>query len=169
MILPFKSIEALSVAEAIKSITTAPKKQIRDIKLFDFIMQGGTEISGVHGIYFYFAPDGETCLYVGKNSSQQYIERIPWHFAISEGSWQNHFLKYFRKYYNYGTLFEAAKKIGDCHILLMPVDAELIKNSEKFFRVFQNPQFNTLAAWRHLLDSVPLECNVKEAIQTRFN
>ena len=158
----------MSIAEANKAISAAPKKLLRDIKLFDFIMQDGAEIPGVHGIYFYFAPDAETCLYVGKNSSQQFIERIPWHFAISEGSWQNHFLKYFRKHHNFGTLFEAAKDIGDCHILLMPIDAELIKNSEKFFRVFQKPQFNTLAAWGHLLNSVQLENNIKEAIQTSF-
>lgn len=168
MILPFRSIEALSVSEACKAISAAPKKRLRDARLFDFIMQDSAELPGLHGIYFYFAPDNETCLYVGKNSSQQFIERIPWHFAVSEGSWQNHFLKYHRKHTNAESLFAAAKSAGDCHVLLMPVEDDLIAIAEKFFRVFQKPRFNTLASWCHLLDSVPPDRNVREAIKTSF-
>jgi len=169
LILPFTTIENLSVSEACKAIAAAPKKRLRDAKLFDFIMQDGAELPGLHGIYFYFAPDDRTCLYVGKNSSQQFIERIPWHFAVSEGSWQNHFLKYYRKHHNSNSLFNAAKAAGDCYILLVPIEDELITSAEKFFRVFQKPQFNTLASRRHLFNSVPTETNVREAITRSFN
>lgn len=123
-------------------------------------MHNGKELpDGVHGIYFFFAPDSETCLYVGKNSSPQFVERIPWHFAISENSWQNHFLKYFKKDRNCSSLFEAAQDAGDCQILLMPTpqDNDLIATIEWLFRFFQKPKFNALASGRHFrfLRSIP--------------
>jgi hypothetical protein len=166
MILPFSSIEASSIHEACSAIAAAPKKRLRDAKLFDFIMQDGME----HGIYFFFAPDSTTCLFVGKNSSQQFIERIPSHFAISEASWMNHFLKRYRIQHQSISLFEAAKDAGDCHILLMPVEDDLIAKAEKFFRIFQKPQFNTLkkASARRFLSSIPLDMNLGEVLRNNL-
>ena len=168
MILPFSSIEASTIQQACTTILTAPKKRLRDAKLFDFIMQDGIELLGVHGVYFFFAADNATCLYVGKNSSPQFIERIPWHLALGEDSWQNHFLKYYRKQYQLASLFEAAKAAGDCHILLMPAPHEIIAKAEKFFRVFLKPRFNTLTSGRRFLNSIPLDMNVGEAIRHRI-
>lgn len=166
MILPFSSIDTSSIKEGCSAIAAAPKKRLRDAKLFDFIMHDGVPLVGVHGIYFFFASDNSTCLYVGKNSSMQFIERIPWHFAIAEASWQNHFLKYYRKTYQLDSLFEAAKGAGDCHILLMPVDrGDLITKAERFFRVFQKPQFNSLSSANRYINSIPLDINLGEVIR----
>jgi hypothetical protein len=172
MIVPFSSIERLSIHEACSAIVSAPKKRLRDAKLFDFIIQGGKELTdGVHGIYFFFAPDNTTCLYVGKSSSMQFIERIPWHFAIGEASWQNHFLKYYKKDRQCSSLFEAAKETEDCQILLMPVeDALITEKSEKFFRIFQKPQFNTLQSRRYrlLASSISINAKLGEVVRDTF-
>lgn len=169
MIIPFSSIESSTIQQACTTIRAASKKRLRDAKLFDFIMQDGIEIPGVHGVYFFFAADNETCLYVGKNSSPQFIERIPWHFALGEESWQNHFLKYYRRHYQSASLFEAAQAAGDCHILLMPALHEVIAKAETFFRVFLKPRFNTLASGRRFLNliRIPLDSNLGEAIRCR--
>lgn len=168
MILPFSSIEGSTIEQACSTIAAAKKKRLGDAKLFDFIMQDDSELPGLHGIYMFFDADSATCLYVGKNSSPQYIERIPWHFAVSEGSWQNHFLKYYRTHHQSPSLFEAAQGARNCHILLMPVPHELITKTEKFFRVFQKPLFNKLSASGRYLNSIPLDTNVGDAIRTRI-
>jgi hypothetical protein len=164
LILPFSSIEALSIHEACSAVAAAPKKRLRDAKLFDFFMLDGMQLPGMHGIYFFFAPDNTTCLYVGKNSSMQFVERIPWHFAIDEASWMNHFVKYYRTHHQSPSLFEAAKDAGDCHILLMPVESELIAKVERFFRVFQKPQFNSIEFIPRYLKASPLDAKIGEVI-----
>ena len=171
--MPFRSIEALSIHEAVSAISAAPKKRLRDVHLFDFIMHDGKELpDGVHGIYFFFAPDGTTCLYVGKNSSPQFIERIPWHLAISETSWQNYFLKYYKKDREFTSLFEAAKDAGDCQILLMPTPPEdgLIAKAEWLFRFFQKPEFNALASGGRfrILSSVPPNAVLGEVVRNKL-
>lgn len=169
MILPFSSVEHLSIRDGCAAIVAAPKRRLADAKLFDFIMQEGAPLPGVHGVYFYFAADGTTCLFVGKNSSQQFIERIPWHFAVSDGSWQNHFLRYYRTHHHSESLFEAAKAAGDCYILLMPVlPHEVIGRAERFFRVFQQPRFNTLSSGKRLTASIGLDMNLGEIVRKGF-
>ena len=168
MILPFNSIEGSSIQQACSTISAAPKKRLGDLKLFDIIMQDGLEPPATHGIYFFFDADKTTCLYVGKNASQQFIERIPWHFALSESSWMNHFLKYYKKHHQSPSLFEAARGASDCYILLMPVPDELIAKAEKFFRVFLKPRFNSLASASRLLNSIPSDTNLGEAIRNRI-
>ncbi len=168
MILPLSSVEHLSIRDGCAAIAAAPKRRLADVKLFDFIIQDGAPLPGVHGIYFYFAPDGTSCLYVGKNSSQQFIERIPWHFALSDGSWQNHFLKYYRTHNHSESLFEAAKAAGDCQILLMPVAHELVGKAERFFRVFQQPRFNTLSSGKRLTTAITSEMIVGQVVERGF-
>jgi hypothetical protein len=169
LIVPFRSIEGLSIQDACSAIVAAPKTPLREVRLFDFIMHEGKElIDGVHGLYFVFSPDRTTCLYVGKNSSPQFIERIPAHFAISEASWLNHFLKYYKKDRQLSSLFEAAKDAGDCHILLMLIrdDEILIAKAEWLSRFFQKPKFNSLASGRNFsrLSSIEPSTILGEAI-----
>jgi hypothetical protein len=144
MILDFSKIEHLPVGDARSAIASAPKMRLGEIKIYDLI----TEDS--HGIYLFFSPDSTTCLYVGKNSSMQFVERIPLHFAIGETSWQNHFLKKYRNHYKSGSLPDTAKAVSGCHILLMPVRKyELIAKAEKFFRVVQKPVLNELKSYKY--------------------
>lgn len=160
MILDFSKIEHLPVGDACSTIASAPKMRLGEIRIYDLI----TEDS--HGVYFFFGPDRTTCLYVGKNSSMQFVERIPHHFATDQTSWQNHFLKKYRDHYTSGSLPETTKAVRDCHILLMPVRRyELIVRAERFFRVFQEPVLNELkSAKAKLLKSAPDFKSVGDAI-----
>jgi hypothetical protein len=169
LIVPFRSIEGLSIQDACSAIAAAPKTLLREVKLFDFIIHEGRELTdGVHGLYFFFSPDRTASLYVGKNSSPQFIERIHAHFAISEASWLNHFLKYYKEDRQFTSLFEAAKDAGDCHLLLMPIrdDEVPIAKAEWLFRFFQKPNFNSLASGRNFgrLSSIPPSTILGEAI-----
>lgn len=57
LIVPFRSIEGLSIQDACSAIVAAPKTPLREVRLFDFIMHEGKElIDGVRGLYFFFFP-----------------------------------------------------------------------------------------------------------------
>jgi hypothetical protein len=77
----------------------------------------------------------------------------------------NHFLKYYKKHYQTTSLFEAAKGAGDCYILLMPVEGDLIVKAERVLRVFQKPKFNTLETRRQLFSSIPLDTSIGDALR----
>ncbi len=144
--LPFSEIAELTVSAACAEVKGARKKRLADVRLFDLVLQDQPN----QGIYFFFAPEpDECCLYVGKNSSMQFIERLGMHFAVAEASWQNHFLKAYKKHHRpQQSLTEALKDAGDCRLLLMPMDDGLAAKAETFFRIFQEPLFNSLTSRR---------------------
>ena len=59
MILPYSSIEGLTIQQACSTVTAAKKKRIGDAKLFDFIIQDDSELPGIHGIYFFLMPTAQ--------------------------------------------------------------------------------------------------------------
>ncbi len=151
LVLPFSEIRGLCVDEARRKIIGAGKKRLADITLYDLIIPDN------HGIYFFFAPDGATCLYVGKNSSLQFVERMGSHFAVDQTSWHNHFLKYYKAQHKVASLIETAQAVADCRLLLMPVTSELISSAEKFFRVALSPVLNRRKARNPVCDDAKLE------------
>lgn len=91
-----------------------------------------------------FFSNSNACLYVGKNSSQSFIERIPWHFALSEKSWMSHFLKHFRNHRQLDSIPEAALNVLDCRLLLIPVERiRYIDALEKLMKLVMKPEFNS--------------------------
>jgi len=163
MILPYSTIENVSIAEARDQIVASEKRALKDIKIIDLIIQNGGELESRHGVYFFFSEKNE-CLYVGKNSSQQFVERIPWHFALSVDSYGNHFLKYYKKRYGLDSIFEAAKHTLDCKLLLMPVIQRDITKIEKLFRVFSDPLLNKLRAANQIKEKIPADTIVSDGI-----
>lgn len=163
MILPFSSIENLSIVDACNEIATNEKRALKDIKIVDLIIQKGGELESRHGVYFFFSENNE-CLYVGKISSQQFVERIPWHFALSEDSYGNHFLKYYKKLHGLVSIFEAANHALHCRLLVMPIVYTDITKIEKLFRVFSNPELNGLRAANHIKSLIPTDTIVSDSI-----
>lgn len=132
----------MSASDALKAVAHASRTPLRDLKVFDLILDGDAPTDIWHGVYAFFDPAG-ICLYVGKNSSQNFVERIPWHFSLHEDAWMNHFLKYLRRHQGLTTLGEAAMAARNCELLLMPMaQYELITAFEKFLRIFLAPKFN---------------------------
>lgn len=143
--LSFSKISTLSAMDALEKIRTSKRIRLSDLKLFDLILENGEPTSIWHGVYLFFSEEGK-CLYVGKNGSQNFIERIPWHFALDEKAWMNHLLKYLRRSKKLVSLGQAALAAKNCTLLLIPVEDKewgSIAPLEKFLRVFLEPEFNT--------------------------
>lgn len=145
--LPFSEVSTLPAIDALEKIRISKRIRLGDLKLFDLILENGEPTSIWHGVYLFFSEEGE-CLYVGKNGSQNFIERIPWHFALHEKAWMNHLLKYLRRSKKLVSLGQAALAAKNCTLLLIPVEDkewESIAPLEKFLRVFLEPKFNTFS------------------------
>jgi hypothetical protein len=135
--------------EALNLVHSLPKKRLKDLRIYDLLYDGDEPI--YYGVYLFYSPDGR-CLYVGKNSAQKFVERIPWHLSIAESSWMNHLVRYIRKHEGLESLSEAAEVASDNELLLIPfsrseyigkLEGECIGKLEKFFRLFAEPKYNT--------------------------
>ena len=119
MKITFEDIQDLNVADLAERIAASEKKTLEDVTLFDLILDGDTEQKHVHGVYFFFDTAGEIPLYIGKVQSPQFIERLPCHLAVGEGSWSNQFLKSHRDKTKAASLSAAAVSARKCQILLL--------------------------------------------------
>ena len=88
--LPFSKLSDLSGEESLDEIKSSNKIILNKLNLFDLVLENEVPTKLWHGVYVFFS-EKDIPLYVGKNSSQTFIERIPWHFALHEKSWMNHF------------------------------------------------------------------------------
>lgn len=147
---------ARAVLEAIQQ---AEKKPLGDLRIYDLLRDGDRPL--VNGVYFFFSAEGR-CLYVGKNSAQKFVERIPIHLSIAESSWMNYFLKRIKKFEHLPSLIEAAEAACSHTLLLMPVASkDQVGAVEKFFRLFAAPKYNSpsarsLGRYQHLDLGAPL-------------
>jgi hypothetical protein len=140
--LPFSDISTLSIKDAIKRIQTADKIRLHDLKMFDLILDNGRPMAVCHGVYLYFSEENK-CLYVGKNESRSFIERIPDHFALHPGAWMNYFLRYLRDNRELASLEQAALVARNCTLLIIPVEEqEFIAPLERLLRADLEPEFN---------------------------
>lgn len=116
------TLEALlpeTVAGCAAAIRKAAKKRLADVTLFDLILGPEKPHPHHHGAYLVFSPGGDQLLYVGRVQGPQFIERLPAHFALGEGSWQNQFLKHHRNRTSAVSLANAAFGAGNCELLLV--------------------------------------------------
>jgi hypothetical protein len=147
MFLALESVQRMTVRQACDEITRAPRKSVSNLRLLDLLFDPEGTVPGQNGVYIFFSETGE-CLYVGKNSSQTFVERIPWHFAIGEGSYANHLLKKLRKVYQIQSLEECAKKASSFELLLIPIPVwENIKPLETLLRRAMHPKLNKCEGW----------------------
>lgn len=165
MIVTFASIQCLTVAQACDVIRNQQKKRVNDLRIFDLIEQNDEALPFVHGLYMFFDSDGKSCLYVGRVMSPQFIERIPAHFAISEASWQNQFLKAHKEHNDCPSFRAAAVSAKDCQILILPMPHEFIVVGEKLFILFLKPKYNKRRPSADYYGKIPIDIAVSSAMQ----
>ena len=165
MIFPYERFSAQTPVDAAESIISADKRILGHVTLYDLIMPDGVPLEIVHGIYVFFAADNRTSLYVGKVVSPQFIERIPSHLGLREGSWFNQFLRAHMNHSNASSLPEAARSAFHCHLVLLPTPHNLIKNLEKLLIVALKPKYNRAIPRANLLNAVLDTDTVSTALQ----
>src|SRR5262249_18793002 len=118
----------------------AEKIRLGDLRIYDLLRDGDRPL--VNGVYFFFSAEGQ-CLYVGKNSAQKFVERIPIHLSVEESSWMNHLVKHMKRSEQLGSLIEAAEVARPHTFFIMPAGKkERIGKIENFFRLFAGPKYN---------------------------
>ena len=159
--MPFKinygSLATLSARKAVDQLHTHTTKRISELRIIDLLYYGDKAI--YNGVYVFFDAKGDF-LYVGKNSAQKFVERIPWHFSTDGNSWMNHLLKRTQSHFGCADLCAAARIAEQFSLLLIPCDGatERIPQLERFLRIFAEPRFNKLSnRVRSQYDSVDLE------------
>lgn len=115
----YDDISGLGVSDLKEEIYSHERMRLSELTLFDLILDGAKANRYVHGVYFFFDPRIDQLLYVGKVQSPQFIERLPAHLAIGEGSWSNQFLKSHRKRIGVESLESAAIDAKECELLLL--------------------------------------------------
>lgn len=129
--------------KVICTITKCEKKRLDKLRLYDFIVNSSTgrPLKIVHGVYLFFSTQ-KKCLYVGKSSSRQFIERIPCHLALGDHAWFNQLLKFSKnEFKSYVKAIEATKKFT---LLMISVkDKKKVKNIEKLLKLIIEPKYNS--------------------------
>ena len=122
-------------------IKNLEKKPLGELKVFDLLKFNDKAI--FHGVYIFF-DENENILYIGKNSRESFVERIPWHFAMSQYSWMNHFFKYSKEFNKVETFEEIADKCINNKICLLIVNEhDKIGALEKLLRITFKPKYNS--------------------------
>lgn len=154
----FDDICMLPAREVLERVRKSEKAPLGELRVYDLLRQGDRHL--LWGVYIFYS--GEQCLYVGKNSAQKFVERIPAHLSLSEDSWMNHLVKRIRHHEQLDCLATAADAAREYALLLIPVgQKEPIGPLEKFFRLFVGPKYNSFpephrARYAHLDLDLPL-------------
>lgn len=142
MKITIEEILDIEVGALATTIIKCKKKALEEVTLFDLILDHDRAQKHLHGVYFFFDPSGEKPLYIGKVQSPQFIERLPCHLAIGEGSWSNQFLKSHRDKTNTGSLSSAAHNARNCQILLLLAPPEFAPRLESLCIRLLEPAYN---------------------------
>jgi hypothetical protein len=140
MITQLDKLSPVPLSDLSNVLSKAKKKVLGEVRLFDLIVADNTPLACCHGIYCFYAPDGTTCLYVGKVEGPQFIERLPSHLSLSEGSWFNQFMRGLKD--ETTSFAEAANVAKDCMLILIPIQSEFVKIAEKVLIERLNPKLN---------------------------
>ncbi len=146
-------------------IQQAEKVPLGELRIYDLLREGDRPL--LWGVYFFYSAEGR-CLYVGKNSAQKFVERIPAHLSLAPTSWMNHLVKRILKYEGLGSLAEAAEAAREHRLLLMPVSRKeqtaQLAGLEKFFRLFAGPKYNSLEQRRRRYNGIDLGAQLTEVL-----
>jgi hypothetical protein len=139
----YSVLSTLTASDALSRIRNAGKVSVAELRVLDLTRDGNSPIW--HGVYAFFDRNGEW-VYVGKNSSAQFVERIPWHFA-NDGGWMNRLLQCTKKHHDCKSLFDAVEHAEGFSLLLVPFErsCDRISKLERFLRVFALPRFNAFS------------------------
>jgi hypothetical protein len=129
----------------LERVQQAEKKPLGDLRIYDLLRDGDRPL--LWGVYFFYSREG-SCLYVGKNSSRKFVERIPVHLCLYPKDWMNHLVQRIRDYEELNSLIDAAEAARTHTLLLVPVSqkeqTKHLAALEKFFRLFAEPKYNAL-------------------------
>jgi hypothetical protein len=130
----------------LERVAQSEKMPLGDLRIYDFLREGERLLRW--GVYFFHSQEGE-CLYVGKNSTQKFVEPIPIHFCLEPNTWMTHLVKRIQKFEGLACLTDAAEAARRHTLLLMPVSQneqrKWLAALERFFRLFAMPKYNALA------------------------
>ena len=156
-ILLFADIKEQKLNKAIEAIKSVKRKPLSELKVFDLLLTpDGTEQIR-HGVYLFWNAKGQV-VYVGKNSSYHFVQRIPNHLGLSKNFFDNHLLKRIIKFelkidYSYSSFVSAAMYAQNFEISLIPInigtpdtteqEGKQITKFEKLLRVKLEPKYNS--------------------------
>ena len=163
IVLP-NELEGLTTKDAREFFCKHRKKILSKLSIFDLILQGDKPLPFVHGVYMFFSPE-DICLYVGRVMSPQFVERMPSHFAISEGSRFNQFLKAHQDHNGFATLEDAAISARDCKVLILPMEHGIINKMERLFILLLDPKYNKRKPNKRLYDKITSDMKITDAIK----
>ena len=144
------NLAGLSVEEVKNQINSSYKKPLRELKLFDLLLNEQCDSAMRHGIYMFFNESNE-CLYTGMCSSSHFAHRIGGHFGMSPKYGMNTFLKRIVKDLNpstktsYSHYVEALAKISGYGLLMINTNGKskaFIRALEKAIHITFKPRLN---------------------------
>lgn len=112
-----------------------------------------------------FSQGGHQVLYVGRVQSPQFIERLPAHFALGEGSWQNQFLKHHRDTNSQETLEAAAVRAADCELLLILAPPHQAARLEALLIEVTLPTYNLKKPKAGLPSPIPRDSTLRDVLE----
>ncbi len=140
----------LSVKEVKNIIDSGYKCPLKELKLFDLLLNEKGDTAMRHGVYMFFNEDNQ-CIYVGKCSSSHFAHRLGGHFGMSPLYGMNTFLKGMVKELHskdkdkYESYVQTVKEIGDCSYLMINANGKgkkFIGELEKLFQIMYRPKLN---------------------------
>ena len=134
LLIPIRQIES--------TLVSASKKKLKEVTLYDLLLNGECPLRYVHGVYVFYAEDGKRCLYVGKVEKPQFIERVPAHLAPGQGSWFNGFLRHHSNATTEGNLDKALLTTRDCHLMLILAPNDIARKLETVMIRELKPAYN---------------------------
>jgi hypothetical protein len=90
-LIQFDDIKSGTIGNLLETIREREGKPLNDLKVKDLTYHNSKPIFPGTGIYIF--REGEKVVYVGKNSSMSFTERLAKHFDLRKGAWFNRLLE----------------------------------------------------------------------------
>lgn len=142
MIISIDELYCASLVDLREIVRRAPKKRLKHVSLYDFLLVGNVPLKHLHGVYAFYDMDAGNCLYVGKVQKPQFIERVPAHLASSQDSWFNGFLRYHSRATASGNLDQGLLTSRECQLILVTAPSHIAQKLEAILIHILNPSYN---------------------------
>ena len=143
MTITIEDLQSIPIGQIEGALASASKKALKEVTLYDFLLSGDFPLRYVHGVYVFYAEDGQKSLYVGKVEKPQFIERVPAHLAPGRGSWFNGFLRHHSNATSEGDLDKALLTTRDCLLLLVLAPYDIASKLETVLIRELKPSYNS--------------------------